>query len=189
MHHKMWCIWICTTMWCICGAKCGAQGTKSAPPQSLPWDINFRMILAPSGEEVRLSYMPVSKLNRMVQGRRWLNQNFCSKKTTYLISKNLFYFIMHPIPFPLLKNMNVWWTHLRKTDSSNLSKNQCIFPKNNVFWDGTLDPIFSIIKVILLIKFMIYLWCRWQTEGLMYYRLFIPFSYSPSINTGLTGSN
>ena len=23
----------------------------------------------------------------------------------------------------------------------------------------------------------------------MYYRLFIPFSYSPSINTGLTGSN
>ena len=32
--------------------------------------------------------------------------------------------------------------------------------------------------------------CRWQTEGLMYYRLFsIPFSFTPSINTGLTGSN
>ena len=28
--------------------------------------MNFRMILAPSGEEVRLSYMPVPKLNRMV---------------------------------------------------------------------------------------------------------------------------
>ena len=126
--------------------------------------MNFRMILAPSGEEVRLSYMPVSKLNRMVQGRRWLNQNFCSKKTTYLISKNLFYFIMHPIPFPLLKNMNVWWTHLRKTDSSNLSKNQCIFPKNNVFWDGTLDPI-----ALTFFIFWIRSWNSWGVDIVCYW--------------------